>query len=90
MTGKGKRFHNKIVLYILQILRRRTINEGTKNEKQEHRCADYSRVPILVFTSLPVVGNNVGQIHNPLRVTPFIVIPCNHLNHVVSHDKCER
>jgi hypothetical protein len=38
---------------------------------------------------LPLLGNEVGEIDDPLGVSPLVVIPCYNLNHVVSHNHGE-
>nr|GLL35674.1 hypothetical protein A7M47_18000 [Ipomoea trifida] len=53
---------------------------------------DVANVRLLCSFSLLllVVSGFAFKIHNPLRVTPLIVVPGNNLNHVVSHDHGER
>lgn len=40
--------------------------------------------------SLPLVGDDVGEVDDPLRVSPLVVVPGDDLHHVVAHDHAER
>ena len=41
-----------------------------------------------INTLFPILRNNLSQINNTLTITPLIVIPSKHFNHIVSNRHC--
>lgn len=63
------------------------INKGKIKEKCRRQARnEVSSERANQSCSFPVVGNYVSQINNPLRVTPFVIIPSNNLHQVIAHN----
>lgn len=41
---------------------------------------------ILDLLCLPLLGGDLCKVHHTLTVSPLVVVPCDHLDHVVTHD----
>ena len=63
---------------------------GVARSRQNAAERSGKRFFVELFAFFEVRRDQLGQIHNALRIAPLVVIPRDNLQHVVSHDHGER